>query len=57
MYFTATNSMKPPAFDIGYGVYRSFYFTEYVPPPQTKTANHTSKDLNQQIDGEEQGNY
>lgn len=53
--YTATNSMKPPAFDIGYGVYRSFYFTEYVPPPQTKTTNQ-SKDLNQQTDGEEQSN-
>lgn len=40
--------MKPPAFDIGYGVYRSFYFTEYVPAKTTQT----SKDLNQADDGE-----
>lgn len=53
--FTATNSMKPPAFDIGYGVYRSFYFTEYVPPPPVKT-NQTSKDLSQ-MDDEEPSNY
>lgn len=48
--------MKPPAFDIGYGVYRSFYFTEYVPPPPAKTSQ-TSKDPNQQTDDEEQGDY
>lgn len=48
--------MKPPAFDIGYGVYRSFYFTEYVPPPAPKTSQ-TSKDLNNQPEDEEQSNY
>jgi len=53
--FTATNSMKPPAFDIGYGVYRSFYFTEYVPPPSVKTSQ-TSKDLSQMDDEEPSNN-
>lgn len=47
--------MKPPAFDIGYGVYRSFYFTEYVPPPPVKKSQ-TSKDPNE-IDNEEPSNY
>lgn len=47
--------MKPPTFDIGYGVYRSFYFTEYVPPPPPKTTQ-TFKDLNNQTDPEEQSN-
>uniref|UniRef100_A0A2S2R4K3 Sodium/potassium/calcium exchanger 5 n=1 Tax=Sipha flava TaxID=143950 RepID=A0A2S2R4K3_9HEMI len=45
---SSTNTVKPPAFDIGYGVYRSFYFTEYVPAKTTQT----SKDLNQADDGE-----
>ncbi|XP_027840072.2 sodium/potassium/calcium exchanger 5-like isoform X2 [Aphis gossypii] len=48
---SSSNSMKPPAFDIGYGVYRSFYFTEYVPPPPVKKSQ-TSKDPNE-IDIEE----
>uniref|UniRef100_A0A2S2P658 Sodium/potassium/calcium exchanger 5 n=1 Tax=Schizaphis graminum TaxID=13262 RepID=A0A2S2P658_SCHGA len=48
---SSSNSMKPPAFDIGYGVYRSFYFTEYVPPPPAKKSQ-TSKDPNE-IDNEE----
>jgi len=47
--------MKPPAFDIGYGVYRSFYFTEYVPPQPVKKSQ-TSKDANE-IDNEEPSNY
>lgn len=47
--------MKPPAFDIGYGVYRSFFFTEYVPPPPAKTSQ-TPKGLDQAQDEEEQSN-
>ncbi|KAL4107645.1 hypothetical protein QTP88_017958 [Uroleucon formosanum] len=49
---SSTNSMKPPAFDIGYGVYRSFYFTEYVPPPPPKKCQ-TSKNPNETTDDEE----
>jgi len=54
-YYIATNSMKPPAFDIGYGVYRSFYFTEYVPPPAPKKCQ-TSKKPNEIMDDEEPSN-
>lgn len=55
-YYIATNSMKPPAFDIGYGVYRSFYFTEYVPPPPPKKCQ-TSKNPNETTDDEEPSNF
>lgn len=48
--------MKPPAFDIGYGVYRSFYFTEYVPPPPPKKCQ-TSKNPNETTDDEEPSNF
>lgn len=48
--------MKPPAFDIGYGVYRSFYFTEYVPPPTPKKCQ-TSKNPNETTDDEEPSNF
>ncbi|XP_050424111.1 sodium/potassium/calcium exchanger 3-like [Adelges cooleyi] len=50
---SSTNSVKPPAFDIGYGVYRSFYFTEYVPPAKPNQTSVTSKNGNPADEGEQ----
>ncbi|XP_050522285.1 sodium/potassium/calcium exchanger 4-like isoform X2 [Daktulosphaira vitifoliae] len=49
---SSKSTTKPPGFDIGFGIYRSFYFTEYVPPTKPIQPPVTTKDFNLPVEEE-----